>query len=137
MILIREIAWIDWLLIGLFVVLYLTYLIRVTRVAGAIKSAYGRVFLKLPLRIIYFALMMLAFLGPSNGMQRKEEVKSIGKDIFICVDLSTSMNAHDVPPTRLEKIKYELKNLVKAFSTDRIGLIIFSSEAFRFCFFQT
>jgi len=43
------------------------------------------------------------------------------------------MNARDVQPTRLEKIKFELKNLVNAFNSDRIGIIIFSSEAFVQC----
>jgi Ca-activated chloride channel family protein len=43
------------------------------------------------------------------------------------------MDAIDIQPSRLEKIKYELKNLVAAFSSDRIGLLIFSSEAFVQC----
>jgi Ca-activated chloride channel family protein len=43
------------------------------------------------------------------------------------------MNASDVQPTRLEKIKFELKNLVADFNSDRIGIIIFSSEAFVQC----
>jgi Ca-activated chloride channel family protein len=71
-------------------------------------------------------------MGPSFG-ESTREVKAIGKDIFICVDLSESMNASDIQPTRLEKVKFELKNLVSAFNSDRIGLIIFSSEAFVQC----
>ena len=43
------------------------------------------------------------------------------------------MNAYDVQPTRLEKVKYELGKIVEEFSSDRIGLIIFSSEAFVQC----
>jgi Ca-activated chloride channel family protein len=74
----------------------------------------------------------VALLGPSFGDTSKE-VKAIGKDIMICVDLSESMNANDVQPSRLEKVKFELKNLVDAFSSDRIGIIIFSSEAFMQC----
>ncbi|GHE69081.1 BatB protein [Roseivirga thermotolerans] len=78
------------------------------------------------------ALLIIALLGPSFGETTKE-VKSEGKDIYIAVDLSQSMNAFDIQPTRLEKIKFELKNIVDAFSSDRIGLIIFSSEAFVQC----
>ena len=52
---------------------------------------------------------------------------------MIAVDLSESMNANDVPPTRLEKVKFELKNIVDAFTSDRIGIVIFSSEAFIQC----
>jgi Ca-activated chloride channel family protein len=57
----------------------------------------------------------------------------MGKDIIICVDLSKSMDAFDIQPSRLEKIKFELKKVVSAFNSDRIGLIIFSSEAFMQC----
>jgi len=52
---------------------------------------------------------------------------------MVCVDLSQSMNANDIQPTRLEKVKFELKNLINAFHSDRIGIIIFSSEAFVQC----
>jgi Ca-activated chloride channel family protein len=74
-------------------------------------------------------LLVIAVLGPSFG-ESKKEVKSVGKDIMICVDLSKSMDAVDIAPTRLEKIKYELKKVVAAFNSDRIGIIIFSAEAF-------
>src|SRR5688572_6722066 len=52
---------------------------------------------------------------------------------MICVDLSKSMDAYDIQPTRLEKIKHEMKKLVDAFNSDRIGVIIFGSEAFVQC----
>jgi Ca-activated chloride channel family protein len=43
------------------------------------------------------------------------------------------MDAFDIQPTRLEKIKFEMKKIVDAFSSDRVGVIIFSSEAFMQC----
>ena len=52
---------------------------------------------------------------------------------MIAIDLSNSMNAIDVQPSRLEKVKYELNNIIEEFNSDRIGLIIFSSEAFVQC----
>lgn len=52
---------------------------------------------------------------------------------MVVLDLSESMNAFDIAPTRLEKVKFELKNIVEAFSSDRIGIVIFSSEAFMQC----
>jgi Ca-activated chloride channel family protein len=76
--------------------------------------------------------VIIALLGPSFGSDTKE-VKAVGKDIMIAVDLSQSMNAIDVQPSRLEKVKYELNNIVEKFNSDRIGLIIFSSEAFVQC----
>ena len=118
--------------IALFCILYFLYLARLIRVARALRTPYRRVFLKGLIRTGYFILLIIALLGPSFG-QSAREVKAVGKDIFICVDLSNSMNAFDVQPTRLEKVKFELKNIVEAFSSDRIGLIMFSNEAFMQC----
>jgi len=115
-----------------FAVFYVLYLVRVIRIARQLNSSYGKIFIKLSLRTIYFALFIIALLGPSFGGSKKE-VKSVGKDIIFCVDLSKSMDAFDVQPTRLEKVKYEMKKIVEAFSSDRIGVVIFSSEAFVQC----
>lgn len=115
--------------IALFIVFYLLYIFRVVNIARKLNTPFQSVFIKVILRSLYFTLLIVALMGPSFG-ESKREVKSVGKDIFILVDLSQSMNAHDVQPTRLEKVKYELKNIVNAFSSDRIGIIIFSSEAF-------
>lgn len=128
----RSLGLLEIALIFGFAVLYTVYLIRVISIARRLNTGYNKVFYKISIRTLYFALLIVALLGPSFG-QASREVKAIGKDIFICVDLSESMNAHDVQPTRLEKVKFELKNITKAFNSDRIGLIIFSSEAFMQC----
>ncbi|ELR68069.1 putative batB protein [Fulvivirga imtechensis AK7] len=124
-----ELSSLELSLIGLFVAFYLLYIFRVVNIARKLNTPYQSVFIKVLLRSLYFTLLMAALLGPSFG-ESKREVKSVGKDIFMLVDLSQSMNANDIQPTRLEKVKYELKNIVDAFSADRIGIIIFSSEAF-------
>lgn len=118
--------------IGAFLLFYALYVFRIINVARVLKTPFTRVFLKLFVRTLFFALLIVAILGPSFGGSKKE-VKSIGKDIMICVDLSKSMDAFDIQPTRLEKVKNELRKLVAAFSSDRIGLIIFGSEAFMQC----
>ncbi len=105
---------------------------RVISIAKKLSTPFKAIFVKLFLRTIYFVLLIVALLGPSFG-ETTREMKSVGKDIFIAIDLSTSMNAYDVQPTRLEKVKFELNNIVEAFSSDRIGLIIFSNEAFVQC----
>lgn len=116
-------------LLLLFILFYLLYLIRVISIARKLSTPYSSVFVKLVVRAIYFSLFIVSLLGPSFG-ESKKEVQSKGKDMFILVDLSQSMNANDIQPSRLEKVKFELKNLVDEFSSDRIGIIIFSSEAF-------
>ena len=128
----RSIGIFELILILLFTGLYLAYINRVIRIAKRLRTSYGKVFYKVFIRSLYFILLMVALLGPSFG-ESTREVKAIGKDMYICVDLSESMNAKDIQPTRLEKVKFEMKNLVRAFNSDRIGIIIFSSEAFVQC----
>jgi Ca-activated chloride channel family protein len=128
----RELSNTEYIFIGAFLVLYGLYIFRIIRVARVLNTPFVRVFIKLSLRTLFFALLIIAILGPSFGGAKKE-VKSIGKDIMICIDLSKSMDAFDIQPTRLEKVKNEMKKLVAAFSSDRIGLIIFGSEAFMQC----
>lgn len=128
----RDLGWWGWSVIGIFVVLYGLYIARVVQIGRSLGTPYGNIFIKTFLRTICFALLLVAFLGPSFG-DAKREIQSVGKDIVICVDLSKSMDAFDVQPTRLEKVKYEMKRIVEAFNSDRIGVIIFSSEAFMQC----
>ena len=116
----------------IFIVLYLSFIWRVVSTTRRLGLSAKRVFIKAILRTIYFGLIITALLGPSFG-DTSREIKTVGKDIFICIDLSQSMNATDVQPSRLEKVKFELKNIVEAFNSDRIGLIMFSSEAYMQC----
>ena len=122
----------EYVSIGIFLIAYLLYSFRVFRLSRFLGTLHGSVIPKLILRTAFFALIIIALLGPSFGNDSKE-VKSIGKDIMIAIDLSNSMNAVDIQPSRLEKIKYELANIIEEFNSDRIGLIIFSSEAFVQC----
>lgn len=118
--------------LSLFVALYAAYVWRVIRIARSLKTSFMNVFLKVFFRTAVFLLLIISLLGPSFG-ESKKEVKSVGKDIMICVDLSKSMDAIDIAPTRLEKIKHEMKRIVAEFSSDRLGVIIFSGEAFVQC----
>lgn len=128
----RQLGVTEIVFIAAFVVFYGLYLSRVIHVGRTLNTPFKRVFVKVLVRTAFFGLLIVAILGPSFGGSKKE-VKSIGKDIMICVDLSKSMDAFDIQPTRLEKVKNEMKKLVAAFSSDRIGLVIFGSEAFMQC----
>jgi Ca-activated chloride channel family protein len=128
----RALSTYEIVMVGVFIVVYAAYIIRMVRIGAVLKVSYRTLITKAVIRSIYFALFIVALLGPSFG-DTSREIKAIGKDIMVCVDLSESMNARDIQPSRLEKVKFELKNLVDAFSSDRIGLIIFSSESFMQC----
>jgi len=128
----RSISWVEIVMIAAFVLFYGLYVVRMIRISRVLQSSMSAVFLKLGLRTALFVLLIIAYMGPSFG-EAKREVQSVGKDIMMCVDLSKSMDAFDIQPSRLEKIKFELKKLVEAFNSDRLGIIIFSSEAFMQC----
>lgn len=115
-----------------FIITYLIYAIRLYRINKNIKVTKSRVLYKLILRSIYFSLLIISLLGPSFG-ENQEKVDIVGKDIMILVDLSESMNADDIKPSRLEKVKFEMKKIIDNFSSDRIGIIMFSGEAFMQC----
>ncbi len=117
------------ILTGVFILCYIFYIIRVVKISRAYDVSVGALVTKVVIRTLYFSLFIIALLGPTFG-DSKREVKSIGKDIFIAIDLSQSMNAIDIAPSRLRKIKFEMKNIIDAFSSDRIGIIMFSNEAF-------
>lgn len=119
-------------LVILFTLLYAIYLIRFWRINQKLQVKKRRLVWKCLLRTAYFVLFLIALTGPSIGSSLKE-IKQEGKDIFIAIDLSQSMNAQDINPSRLQRVKFEMKNLVKNFSSDRVGIIIFSSEAFIQC----
>ncbi|HAI77376.1 MAG TPA: aerotolerance regulator BatB [Microscillaceae bacterium] len=105
---------------------------RVGRVARHLQVRPYRFFIKWALRTVYFGLIFIALLGPSFGFGKKM-IQIVGKDMYVLIDLSASVNATDVSPSRLEKVKFELKNLVDELYSDRIGLIVFAQKAYLHC----
>lgn len=85
--------------------------------------------LKFVLILLAIAFLVLALANPQVG-SRLEEVKQVGIDVYILLDVSNSMKAEDIKPDRLSKAKNEISNLIKRLQGDRIGLIIFAGEAF-------
>lgn len=128
----REIEWYEILLIALIGMLYLIFVFRTIGKGKKLGTIPYFIVVKMVIRGIYLALIIISILGPSFGKTEKE-MKAVAKDIYIAVDLSKSMNAADVQPSRLERAKFELKTIIKSFAGDMIGLVIFSSEAFVQC----
>jgi Ca-activated chloride channel family protein len=77
-------------------------------------------------------LMLLALARPQFGT-RVETIKREGQDIFVALDVSLSMLAQDIRPSRLEKAKREVGQFIDGLEGDRIGLIAFAGEAFVQC----
>lgn len=125
----QSITFLEILFGASFFVLYIGYLLRVRRVAMFFKQRPHVVWFKFLLRHLYLLLIIIAILGPSFGAMKKE-IKTIGKDLYIAIDLSKSMDATDVQPSRLEKAKHEIQRLITRFNSDRIGLMVFSNDAY-------
>ena len=77
--------------------------------------------------VLGLAIVMLA--RPQFGT-KKETVKRSGIETIIAMDISNSMMAEDVVPTRLSKAKMLVSRLVEGFTDDKVGLIVFAGDAF-------
>lgn len=75
------------------------------------------------------ALIILILARPQMGSKISHEKRN-GIEIIIAMDISNSMNAEDVVPSRLKKSKLMVENLIDNFSNDKIGLIVFAGDAF-------
>ena len=81
--------------------------------------------------MVMLALLFLIFaLAQPRWGKRIVQVKQRGVDIFVALDVSNSMKATDIYPSRLEKSKLEIRNLVRKMGGDRVGLIAFAGSAF-------
>lgn len=84
---------------------------------------------KFSLIIAALVFLIIAAANPQIGT-KMEEVKQTGIDVFILLDVSLSMKAEDIKPNRLDKAKFQISSLINRLRGDRIGLIIFSGEAY-------
>ena len=96
------------------------------------RLKYSSIRLRSRLIILGIIFILLASVGPQIGMKLTELTRQ-GVDIFILMDTSSSMNAEDVKPSRMEKAKYELGRLLNNLEGDRVGLIAFSGSAHLHC----
>lgn len=86
-------------------------------------------FIKFAIISISIVLLIFALANPQIG-SKIEEVKQVGIDVYICLDVSLSMTAEDIKPSRLNKAKHEISRLIQRLKGDRIGLIVFSGDAY-------
>jgi len=79
--------------------------------------------------LLAFAALIVAYANPKVGT-KFEEVTRSGIDLIVAVDVSSSMRAEDIQPNRISAAKKELQNLINNLKGDRIGIIVFSGEAY-------
>lgn len=85
--------------------------------------------LKQSILLFSVACLILAAANPQVGT-RLEEVKREGIDLFVALDVSLSMKSEDIRPSRLEKAKRDVSDLLRKLHGDRVGLVVFAGEAY-------
>lgn len=81
--------------------------------------------------LIFTSIGLFAILlaRPQFG-SKLETVKRKGVEVMIALDISNSMLAQDVQPSRLEKAKRLISKLVDGMENDKVGMIVFAGDAF-------
>jgi Ca-activated chloride channel homolog len=89
----------------------------------------GRRFGKLTLWILALISLIVALARPVWG-EEISVLETHGVSVMIVLDVSNSMNAQDVAPSRLERAKLSLSDLIDGLAGNEIGLILFAGEAY-------
>lgn len=109
--------------------------IKIAALLGGSKSkmlknfSTTKLIIKACLLLFGIFLIFLSLLSPQWGT-KDNDVKQEGRDILIALDISKSMLAQDFAPNRLEFAKNKIKDLLNTIDSDRLGLILFSSDSF-------
>ncbi len=84
------------------------------------------------LRFLSIALIIVALARPQI-ISSEKDVKTEGIDIVLSLDVSSSMEAEDFKPNRLEAAKATAKEFIDYRLNDRVGLVVFAAESFTQC----
>lgn len=86
-------------------------------------------FLKLGVMLLALAMLIIGLVNPKIGT-KVETVKREGIDIVFAMDVSKSMLAEDVAPSRLDKSKQIVSQIINQLGNDRIGIVAYAGSAF-------
>ena len=85
--------------------------------------------LKVTLACMALACLVVALVNPKMGTTM-ETVKREGVDIVFAIDVSKSMDAEDIAPSRIEKSKQLVRQILNGLGSDRVGIIAYAGSAF-------
>lgn len=88
-----------------------------------------KAWLKAIIVLLGLVFLVVALVNPKVGT-KMETVKREGIDIVFAVDVSRSMLAEDIAPSRLEKAKRIVSEMVSKLASDRIGIIAYAGQAY-------
>lgn len=81
------------------------------------------------LLMLAFGFLILALANPQIG-SRMEKAKRKGIDLVVALDVSNSMLAEDIQPSRIENARRAIDRLVTKLQGDRLGLVVFAGNAY-------
>ena len=85
--------------------------------------------LKIIMLCLGLALLIIALANPKMGT-KLETVKRQGVDIVFALDVSKSMLAEDIAPSRLDKAKQIINKIIENLASDRVGIIIYAGNSY-------
>jgi len=88
-----------------------------------------RAHLKFILLLLTLSAVLLALANPQIG-SKLEKAQRKGVDIVIALDVSNSMLAQDIQPSRIERARQSISRLIDEMENDRIGIIVFAGKAY-------
>jgi len=92
----------------------------------------GRWALRVALILLAAAFLILTLARPRWG-RKVEEVHRQGVDVIVAIDVSASMLAEAVQPSRLARAREEVASLIDALGGDRVGLVAFAGDSYVAC----
>ena len=92
-------------------------------------QSYKRETLKFILVLVALFFVILGVAGPQFG-SKLQQVKKEGVELIIALDVSNSMMAQDIKPSRLDAAKQAISRMVEKLSDDKVGLIVFAGDAY-------
>jgi Ca-activated chloride channel family protein len=91
--------------------------------------SYVRPRVKFYMQLAAIILLIIVIAQPQFGT-KVDTAKRQGIEVMIALDVSNSMMAQDIQPSRLDKSKQILSKLVDGMSNDKIGLVVFAGDAY-------
>ncbi len=85
--------------------------------------------IKFAILLLALTLLIFAVARPQFG-QNEQTIKRQGIEVMVALDISNSMLAEDVAPSRLDRAKQMLSKLIDKMQEDKIGLVVFAGEAY-------
>lgn len=126
-------------LVVVFIILYIffekLFTEKLNRAFGKKVTAYltqnlsvNRRRIQVVLQVLGLILMIIALARPQAG-ESQQEIKSEGIEMLILADVSDSMTAEDVRPSRLAQMRIELSKLLELMPGNKIGIIAFAGSS--------